>query len=314
MKRDLSGLFAAITIAVIAFVVSNLHSSFEALVISMILGMLVANFFDEKEFLQRGVDQALKYFLPVGIALYGAQLSVKTVNFYFFPAVLAVFLSIFFLIYIISRILGVDNRTGILLATGFSVCGASAIAIVSPLIRAKNEETSIALIVVMLFGLTGVVFYPILANAFDLTLMEYSFLAGTTLPMLGQVKIAAASFSPECLSLAIKFKLLRIAMLVFVVTIAIILNPENKKKLYIPWYVVVFILLAVVSNAYDLSSAVTILRPVSSFTLSVALAAIGLSVDFNSITDMGSRPLLSVGIGWVIVLILINMVMGILNV
>lgn len=73
MKKDHSGLIVAITIAVIAFVISSLHSSFESLVISIIiLGMLIANFFDEKDFLKRGIDLSLKYFLPVGIALCGS--------------------------------------------------------------------------------------------------------------------------------------------------------------------------------------------------------------------------------------------------
>jgi len=314
MKKDRYGMIVALAIAVVSLVLSNLHSSFDPLVVSMILGMLVANFFDEKEFLKGGVDQSLKYFLPVGIALYGAQLSVKMVNVYFFPGVLAVFLSLFFLVYIVSRILGIENRTGILLATGFSVCGASAIAIVSPLIRAKNEETSISLIVVMLFGLTGVVFYPVLMNILDLSLEEFAFFTGTTLPMLGQVKITAASFGQECLDLAVKFKLLRISMLFFIVTIAIVLNRESAKKWYVPWYIIVFIVLAVFVNIYDLSSITVMIRPVSSFALSVALASIGLSVDFNSITELGPRPLFAIGISWVIIFLLIYMVMGILNV
>ncbi len=314
MKNAYSGVLFSVLIAIVSYVLSSIHPSFDALVISIILGMIVANLFSDRQFLEKGIDLSLKVFLPVGIALYGAQLSVSYISPYFWPAVIAVFLSVFFLIFFVSKAFGIDTKLGVLLATGFSICGASAIAIVSPLIKAKKEETSLAVIVVMLFGLIGMVIYPVLGDLLSLSPQGFAFLTGTTLPMLGQVKVTASGFSEESYALAINFKLLRMSMLVFFVTVAILLSRAEGRKFYVPWFVVIFISLALLVNVVDLHWMTEYFRYVSKFSLSVALAAIGLSVDFDFISEGGSAPLFSVGVSWAVIVSIIYLALMIFNV
>lgn len=314
MRQALSGISLSILISVISFLVSSIHNSFDALVISIILGMITANLFDDKTFLDEGIQVSLKIFLPVGIALYGAQLTVSRISPYFWPAVVIAFTVMFALVYFISRVFGVEKRLGILLATGFSVCGASAIAIVSPLIDAKNEETSLSVIVVMLYGLIGMIIYPVIGDLLNFSHAGFAFLSGTTLPMLGQVKVTASGFSNESLDPALKFKLLRMAMLVFIVTISILLSHGKKKRFYVPWFIIVFILLSIAVNIFEMPRLTRYCGLVSKFSLSTALAAIGLSIDFDSIAEGGGSPLLAVGISWAIVVSIIYMALEIINV
>jgi uncharacterized integral membrane protein (TIGR00698 family) len=314
MNQSIPGVLFSLLIAVISFVLSTLHPSFDSLVISIILGMIVANLFVDRKFLEQGIGVSLKVFLPVGIALYGAQLSVSHINPYFLPAVIAVFLGVFFLVYFVSKAFGINEKLGVLLATGFSVCGASAIAIVSPLIDAENEDTSMSVIVVMLFGLIGMVIYPIVGDMLGLSVKGFAFLTGTTLPMLGQVKVTASSYGKESYDLAMSFKLLRMSMLVFIVTVAIFLSRPKEKRFYVPWFVVVFIALSLVTNIYDIQWFTTYSRYVSKFSLSTALAAIGLSVDFDHIAESGAEPLFTVGVSWAVVLFIIYLALVIFNV
>jgi len=314
MKRSLAGVAFALLIAVVSFVLSSIHPSFDALVVSIILGMILANLFDDREFLSEGIRITLNIFLPAGIALYGAQLSVRHVNPYYWPAVIAVFLAMYFLVYFVARTFGLKGRLGVLLATGFSVCGASAIAIVSPVIGARREETSLAVIVVMLFGLIGMVVYPILGEFLDLSSGAFAFLCGTTLPMLGQVKVTAAGHSEESFHLAMNFKLLRMAMLVFIVTVAIFLSREGDRRFYVPWFVILFIVFSLVANIFDFTWFTQYSRHVSKFSLSTALAAIGMSVDFDYISESGSEPLYTVGISWAVMIFIIYLGMTLLNV
>ncbi|GBD98713.1 hypothetical protein BMS3Abin07_00739 [bacterium BMS3Abin07] len=308
------GVLFSLLIAVISFVLSTLHPAFDALVISIILGMIIANLFNDRQFLDKGIKMSLKIFLPIGIALYGAQLSVSHISPYYWPAVMIVFLSMFFLIYFVSGTVGVDRRLGVLLATGFSVCGASAIAIVSPLIGAKNEETSLSVIVVMMFGLIGMVLYPIFGDLLSLSNDAFAFITGTTLPMLGQVKVTAAGYSNESYRLAVNFKLLRMSMLIFIVTVAILLSPAKGRRFYVPWFVIVFIVLAVLVNLFHFQRFSEYAGYISKFSLSTALAAIGLSVDFDYIAEGGFRPLFIIGVSWVIVVSVIYLVLVVLNV
>ncbi len=294
MTTKLPGLIVSLTIAFAASVLSYIHPSLEALAISILLGMLLSNILRDRDILASGIDISIKIFLPLGIALYGSQLTVKELHFTDALYVLLTFISVFTLVFLMSRGFGLKKNTSVLLATGMSVCGASAIAIVSSLIKAEKEETSISLIVVTVSGLVGLVFYPLIADFLNLTIKEFAFLSGTTLPMLGQVKVTAMTFGEECLSLALRYKLLRMSFLIFVVTVAVLLARTEKKRIYVPWFVVAFIGLAVVVNLLKNNTLPRVLEPFSRFFLSTALAAIGLSVDFDAITEKGFAPLFAV--------------------
>ncbi len=302
MKRNLSGLVISLVIAVTASVLSNIHPTLDALAISIILGMLFANLLEDSEFMKEGIALTNRVFLPLGIALYGTRLSVREIDPAMAPLVLATFAVMFSVVFFLAKGFGLKRNLGILLATGISICGASAIAIVSPLIRSDNEETSISLIVVMIWGLFGMIAYPLLASYLGLGLKEFAFVTGTTLPMIGQIKVAASTSGALCLAAALKYKLLRMSFLFFLVTLTVFLSTKQGRRVYIPWFIVVFVLLAVMVNVFRLERLSEISAPVSRFSLATALAAIGLSVNFDSITEEGIKPLLIVVLSMVIVL------------
>ncbi|HEB75521.1 MAG TPA: putative sulfate exporter family transporter [Nitrospirae bacterium] len=302
MLRKLSGLAISLVIAVIAFILSYVHPSFEALAISIILGMLFSNILEERRFLDEGIKLTIKVFLPVGIALYGTQLSVRALDPAMTPLVFLTFIAVFTLVYLIAKWFGLRNNIRILLATGISICGASAIAIVSPLINSDGEETSISLIVVMIYGLFGMIAYPLFANLLGLGIKEFAFVSGTTLPMIGQIKVAASTYGAECVETALKYKLLRMSFLVFLVTLTVFLSRKEGRRIYVPWFIAVFVILAVAVNLLKMDRLSEMSAPVSRFALSTALAAIGLSVDFESITEEGIKPLLIVALSIAVIL------------
>lgn len=305
MIKDYSGLVVSFIIAFVSMILARLHLSLDPLVLSIIFGMLFSNMLAKSDFLGKGVDIMLRFFLPMGIALYGSQLNLTDgLDFTKWIIILTVFLATFLSVILLSRILGLSKRLSILLASGLSICGASAIAIISPLIKAKKEETSISLIVIMIIGLTSIVFYPLLYDLVGLKVNDFTLLSGTTIPMLGQVKVTAFQVAgAEGLSAALRYKLIRVSMLLFLVIGIIIFFREREKGFHLPWFMFIFMILAIVVNITEKASVVRqILQPWSSFFLSSGLAAIGLSVDFESITVEGSRPLFAVFISWVLIL------------
>ena len=188
-----------------------------------------------------------------------------------------------------------------------SVCGASAIVVVAPVLRARREDTSIAILSVMTVGLTGMLFYRFLPDLMGLSVERFAFLSGLTLPMFGQVKVASASMGPESLQFASNFMLMRISALVLVAALAVMFPSEGEGKgSYVPWFMGVFFALALASN---LSQTVADMRefvePVSKFSLSVALAAIGLSLHFDSVTEKGASPIFTCFLSWGIVVLTI---------
>jgi uncharacterized integral membrane protein (TIGR00698 family) len=311
IKDYIPGLSIVLIIAFISYYISTIHASFDALVISIIIGMLLGNVIVKRQYLEKGIELSIRIFLPIGIAMYGSQLVFSDLKLHFVLIIFIVFSGLFGLTFFVSKVFGLNKKLSILLASGLSICGASAIAVISPLIDSKREDTSISIISVMMLGLTGMIFYPILNDFLSLSTDEFSFLAGTTLPMLGQVKVVAGNVGQECLAMALKIKLIRISFLLFLVTIAIFLSGKEKRRVKIPWFIVVFILFSVMVNLTGVFLPVTAyFKGLSTFFLSACLAAIGFSVDFNSIIEKGITPLAVIFASWGVIILIMFILMS----
>ncbi len=305
IHHTVPALVLSLSIALVSVYIATFNASFDPLVISIIIGMFVGNILEIRELAGQGVESAVKLLLPVGIALYGTQLVFSELRPGILAGILCIAGGLFGLTLLLSRVFSLNQKLSILLATGVAVCGASAIAVISPLIGARKEDTSISVISVMMLGLTGMIFFPMLYDILSLTREEFNFLAGSTLPMLGQVRVAAGSVCPECLGVALKVKLVRVSLLVFWVTIAVFLSGKDKRRVNVPWFVVVFIILALLANfTRFLTPVMDYLKSSSTFLLSAALAAIGTSVDFDAIVEEGVAPLGVIFFSWSMIILL----------
>lgn len=313
MKDAAPGLGITMTIALIAYLVASMHPSFDALVISIIFGMLVANMLDDRAMIQSGIDLSLKVFLPLGIALYGLQLRISSVEVKLLPGALAVFALMFLVCYFISRGVGMGRSLSVLLSTGMSVCGASAIVVMASILSARKEETSISVLSVITVGLTGMIIYRVVPDMFGMDASKFAFLSGTTLPMLGQVKVAASVLGRETVGMALNYKLVRISALAIVAGLGLVLSRERGKGFHMPWFMAVFFALAV---AVNLSGAVAALseaaRPVSKVFMILALAAVGLSINFDSVTEGGWGPLVAVFLAWGIIVMTVYLTLSVI--
>ncbi|MBI5639436.1 MAG: putative sulfate exporter family transporter [Nitrospirae bacterium] len=305
-KKYSPGFLLVLLIAGLSYFLSTLHASFDSLVTSIIIGMFIGNLTGIRNAFEKGAERAVKILLPAGIGLYGTQLVFQGMNAGLLVSILLVFMSLFGFTLLTSYGFNVNRKLAILLASGLSICGASAIAVISPLIGARKEDTSIAIISLMMLGLTGMIFFPLVHDLFSLSNGEFIFLAGTTLPMLGQVKVAAGNVCPECVISALDIKLIRISFLLFLVTVSVAISGKKEKKVTIPWFIVVFFFFASAVNLFDLpKSVMSYAKAASSFLLSAGLAAIGFSVDFNSIIEEGITPLGVITTSWVVTILLI---------
>ncbi len=298
VSRSIPGLSVVLLVALGAFGISTIHGSFDALVISMLAGILIGNLIGHQRALSDGIELAVRFVLPCGIALYGTQLSVADLRWQEMVKTVAVFGGLFGLTFLLSRTFGLGRRMGILLAAGMSVCGTSAIAVISPLISARREETSISIISVIMLGLTGVILYPLLGDFLVLAEDEFAFFSGATLPMLGQVKVTAASVSADCMNAAVKIKLIRISLLLFIIPLAMIL-AERGGGMKVPFFIILFVVLALFVNVSNIFAPFAgTFRLASGFFLSTGLAAVGMSVDLDAIVDEGMKPLGIVLMSW----------------
>jgi len=312
----MAGIFLSIFIALISMGLSSLHPSLDSLVLSIILGMLTGNFFEKRAFLERGLNICIRFCLPAGIILYGSQLMINVKDISHLVLVPAVFIFTFAITFLVSRTLRINRELSLLLSTGLSICGASAIAVVSALIGSKKEETSLSIISIMVVGLIGLIIYPLFSSNSSLSNEGFAFLTGTTLPMLGQVKVVGKTAGPHALVSAVNYKLIRISLLIFLIIWFGLLRKETKPEVgfisfpYVARSILVagFILLVILTNTLKTPDLQKLLEPFSRFFLTVTLSAIGLSIDFDSIAEIGPRPLYSALISWFITVLIVYMI------
>lgn len=304
MRNYISGFLVIVVIASFSLFLSALHASFDALVISIIIGMLLGNLVGNRDYFSSGLDIGVKVMLPVGIALYGMQLSVSGLRPGLVFSIFLVFCALFIFTLLLSRVFRLNSSISLLLASGLSICGASAIAVISPVIKARREDTSISILSVMMLGLVGMICYPLIYDFVSFTKDDFNFFAGTTLPMIGQVRVAASNVCPECLDSALQIKLVRVAFLLFLVPVLVIRQYRIDKQISIPWFIVIFMSLSVLVNTVPaIRQFQEIARTIGTVCFSAGLAAIGFSVDFDAIIDEGITPLAVIVAVWSVVLI-----------
>jgi uncharacterized integral membrane protein (TIGR00698 family) len=304
LKKYIPGFLVICAIAFVSLYLSALHASFDALVISIIIGMLLGNLVGNRAYFSNGLDIGVKAVLPVGIALYGMQLSVSGLRPGLVFSIFLVFCALFIITLLLSRVFHLNSSISLLLASGLSICGASAIAVISPLINARREDTSISILSVMMLGLFGMIFYPLIYDVIPLTKDDFNFFAGTTLPMIGQVRVAAGNVGPEFLESALQIKLIRVAFLLLLVPVLVIRQYRKDKRISIPWFVIIFMSLSVLVNSVPaIRQLQETASTIGAFCFSAGLAAIGFSVDFDAIIEEGMTPLGVIFAVWSVVLI-----------
>ncbi len=290
------GLLTVTALGLLSYGLSFLSPVFDPLVLGIIVGIIVSNLFESGAGFDKGITLALRCFLPVGISLYGFQLRFEGgVSVEGIWSLYGVFLMLFVIGMLISRrFFSLSPNASILISSGLSVCGASAIAVISPAIGARKEETSVSILAVMTAGIIYTILYPLLKDAGMINEGHFAFLAGSTLPMLGLVKAAASQVDGGVLGLAVKYKFLRIASLVFMVALAVLFSGIRRGFPRVPWFMVLFIVFALITNFMVIPPAVvTGLGKTATLFLTLTLTAIGMKTDLGAVVDMGARPFFS---------------------
>lgn len=220
--------------------------------------------------------------------------------------------------WILGRALGVRGDTQTLIGVGTAICGASAIAAATAVLKPKGSQVAYALGTIFTFNVIAVLTFPALGHAIGMSPRSFGLWAGTAINDTSSVVAAAYSFDATAGPDAIVVKLTRTLTLIpIVMLLAVIvarreaLADETAPRFgwrTLPWrkLVPMFLLgflLAAALNTLGLVPAAT--RPgitsLGTFLITIALAGIGLGLDLGDLKAAGVRPLLLGGALWVLV-------------
>jgi len=305
--RLLPGIGASIVVSIVAVIGGWLQSIWlgravvEPLVLAIIVGMLVRSINGMPVEREPGVRFVGKEVLEVAVFLLGATLDAPKLFASGPTLALGIVATVVVALIVgfgIGRAAGLPPRLALLVSCGNAICGNSAIAAVAPVIGADREDVAASIALTAVLGVTVVLSLPLLVRPLGYSDYQYGVLAGLTVYAVPQVLAAAFAVSVVSGQVATVVKLARVLMLGPVVVFlslrrrrsAALTTPSARATSLLPWFVVGFVLLAIVRSFGLLPElAISTARVSAQWLTIAAMAALGLSVDFASVKRVGAR-------------------------
>jgi len=230
--------------------------------------------------------------LRLGVALLGLRLSLAAVAEIGVTGVVVVLVTVA-VTYVVTRrlgrALGVAEDLTTLVAVGFSICGAAAIAGIQDLVKARREAVAQAVAMVTVFGSAMIVLLPTLGSLAGLDRRQAAMWAGASIHEVAQVIAAASVAAPLAVGVAATVKLARVMLLA---PMSVLVSRRPRTMRGIPWFVTAFIAAVGVRTAGWLpSGALETADQATTALLAAGMFTLGLDARLRSLVQGGGRLL-----------------------
>jgi uncharacterized integral membrane protein (TIGR00698 family) len=269
----------------------------EGVVAAILIGGAVATFGRTRPGWSAGVAFCAKRPLEIAIALLGASVSSAALTAMGPPLLAGLGVVVILSLgigYGVSRAFGLSPRQSVLVASGNSICGNSAIAAVAPVVGANRDETCATIAFTAVLGVAAVLLLPLLAPLLGLSSASYGVLAGLTVYAVPQVLAATAPIGGAAVQVGAMVKLARVMMLgPLILVLSLAGGPRAVRPpltRLAPWYIVAFAFLAAARTMGFLPAASLPAMAAACQVLTlISMAALGLSTDFRVAMRSGGR-------------------------
>jgi uncharacterized integral membrane protein (TIGR00698 family) len=202
---------------------------------------------------------------------------------------------------LLGRFLNISKNTSALISIGTAICGGSAIAALAPVLKAKNEETAVALATIFTLNSVALLIFPVIGHALHLSQAVFGTWAGLAIHDTSSVVGAAASYGAQALAIGTTVKLTR-AIWITPVVLAIAWLKKSDEKPQVPLFIIGFLLAATLRTLFpQLESYWGDFSSVAKQSLVVTLFLIGAGLSKEVLQKVGVRPLIQGVTLWLMV-------------
>lgn len=241
------------------------------------------------------------WFLKFGVTLLGFRINLEVFAFIGLDVIIVVGLSVFFSIILglfFAKKLNLSRDEGLIGGVSVAVCGASAAIAMGSLLNQteRNKQFLIATIaVVTLYSSAGLIVYPFLLRWLAVDDFIASVLIGGTIHDVAQVVAAGAMMGQEVGDVSIIIKLYRVFLLFpIILIVGMVLGMQSTSKSVsgvskmLPIYLYLFLVLVGFTSLGLVPSKITEVSGfLSSFSLTLALVAVGLKTQLSKVIGLG---------------------------
>jgi uncharacterized integral membrane protein (TIGR00698 family) len=307
-SRRALGLLLCVAIAAFAELGGSFAPLIGAPLFAIAIGVLIAN--AAPALVQQKplrISETSKLCLKGGIILLGASLDLGEIvhtGLGSLPLLFVTMASGLFCALWLGKSLDIDWRMRCLIGIGTTICGASAIAALAPVIRAKAEDIAYSVTVVFFFNMVAVFTFPALGHLLGLSDNGFGIWAGTAVNDTSAVVAAGFAFSQAAGTTATIVKLTRTTLIIplvlgFGLALPFLVKDEAAgsqslaKRVYaaVPTFIILFVLAAAANTAGLIGPHAAQVQMLGRLVMVVALAAVGLQGNWHAFVGAGSRPL-----------------------
>jgi uncharacterized integral membrane protein (TIGR00698 family) len=300
------GLAWTSSVALVAWLLAHVIPLFGAPVLAILIGLAVSLVRRPSTDAAPGIAFSSTVLLQLAIVLLGTGLAlgqVVRIGAKSLPVMLGTLAVALIGAVVLGKLLAVSERLRTLIGVGTGICGASAIAAVSGIVRATETEIAYAISTIFVFNLVAVLVFPPIGRLLHLSQHGFGLWAGTAVNDTSSVVAAAYAFGHEAGTQAVVVKLTRTTLIIPIVLGLSLLQARKggvRTGRLVPLFIVGFVLASALNSAGLIGSgAHRTLADAALALITIALAGVGLSSDLGRMRRTGIRPLALGALLWV---------------
>jgi len=298
------GLTVTAAAVLIAWLVNRVEPTFSPLTCAVLLGAVAANAHVLPRRAGPGLGFAGRRLMRLGIVLLGLKLAlgdVLALGWETLVVTVAVVLLTFLGTQWLGRRMGLPGDQPLLVATGFSICGASAVAAMNTVTDSDDDDVITSVALVTLCGTLAIILLPLLHHPLGLTDLQFGRWVGASVHDVGQVVATAQTAGPKALDQAVVVKMMRIAMLAPLVAGVALTRQRRSPRIervpsqhlpLVPLFVLGFLaMVGLRSTGIVPTQVVSGSQDLANLLMAAGLFALGTGVDVPRLARTGGRAL-----------------------
>ncbi len=207
---------------------------------------------------------------------------------------------------LLGKAFKLNNEIAWLISSGTAICGGSAIAAVGTSIKASANNMALCLAIVFILNAVALFLYPIIGHWLELSQLQFGLWAAIGIHDTSSVVGAASQYGEQALNVATTTKLSRALWIIPVALLAAFIATkkatENQKaKVTIPWFIVLFIAASFISNFLPMDTMRPIIQFVAKSLFALSLLWMGASLNKANILSISRKAFLLGIILWLLI-------------
>ena len=245
--------------------------------------------------------------LQTGIVILGLSISLTkafSVTGSYLPSISLLVIITFFLGIYIGKLIGLDKKLTLLIASGAAICGGTAMVAIAPIIKARPKDLLTAITIIFLLNALAIIIFPIIGLYLGISQDQFGAWAAMAIHDTSSVIGAAMVYGEEAVETAATLKLGRTLWLIpLILLLSYRYQDKSSTNFQLPFFVLFFIIAIAIGSFINLNSeTLNFIKLISQSFLLLGLFCIGSQIDKKVLSNISVKPLQLALILWIIVI------------